>query len=604
MDGILTDLSSAAQVRGEKKLTPAQWAEKNVALDRRMTSDPGMYSVAKTPYAEAVMDFVLDREFEELWIQKSSRVGMTEAVLNILRWMPSNWPGNALYAIDSVDEMRNVTEKRLLPTLVSTNQIDAGDTRQKAYSFPHMSFFFAGGGAAGAFENKNLRLGICDEFDDAPLNRQRGPNIGDLLRERIKDSPDGKIIILGKPKLGWNGPLAREVSTGTMDRYFVNCPVCGHSQTLEWQSVMFDHCKMKSGQWDFAKVEGETFYQCGSKARCRLTWHEHQRAMLAKENGAEWRATNPRPTPKKRTMQIGDLYSPFEKASWNRLAMDWCGASGDPQKRSSFRVNKLGEAKRPKQTGAELKAAVLGLRSGTEYGPEGEDPQIWCEGMDYRIGASFERQDVMRIPFTPDIVLLSSDRQEDCYKWITMAFRKQSDLAAVIDYGECLVSEQEVVSLYQQTYFDRDGGEHEIHGGFIDSGFDTHQVYDTTLAASANGTKIVRPSMGMASSQVRGDSIKREVQHDGKIVFRYDYSDFALTSSVVLSCMRQRRRPRLIMPDDLDLHPELLRELSNKALLEKGLTSKWVKAESGVPDDYFDSLKLSILFWNIIKVEL
>lgn len=603
MAGLLSDIGESAYVRGEAKLTPSAWAAENVLLDRRMTADPGMYSVSKTPYAEAVMDFVLTRDFDELWIQKSSRVGMTEAVLNILRWMPSNWPGNALYAIDSVDEMRNVTEKRLLPTLMATNQLEQGDTRQKAYSFPHMSMFFAGGGAAGAFENKNLRLGICDEFDDAPLNRQKGPTIGDLLRERIKDSPDGKIIILGKPKLGWQGPLAREVATGTCDRYFVRCPVCGHMQTLEWNSVEFSHCRMKSGKWDYGKIEAETWYQCVSPSKCKLTWHEHQKQMLAKENGAEWRATNPEPVPKKRTMQIGDLYSPFEKASWNRLAMDWCSASGDPSKRSSFRVNKLGEAKRPKQTGGELRDAILGLRAGVEYGPEA-DPIKWCEGMEFRIGASFERHEVLRLPFAPDLILLSADRQEDCYKFVTMAFSKEGDLAALVDYGEVMVHDQEMISLYQKTYLDKDGNEYPIHGGFVDSGFDTMSVYDMTLAASEAGITTVRPSMGMASSQVRGDHVRREIEHDGRMIWRYDYSDFALTSSVVLSCIRQRRRPRLIMPDDIDQHPDLLRELSNKMLQEKGLTSKWVKEEGKLGDDYFDALKLSILYWNIAKLEI
>ena len=69
-------------------LSVSKWSGENVRLAPEASPfSPGLYDSSWTPHCEAIMDSYNDTDFDEEHICKSSQVGLTEAMFNIIRYV-------------------------------------------------------------------------------------------------------------------------------------------------------------------------------------------------------------------------------------------------------------------------------------------------------------------------------------------------------------------------------------------------------------------------------------------------------------------------------------------------------------------------------------
>lgn len=576
--------------RVRETLPPSRWIERErIALSKRESpGNPGVYSFALTPYLRWVLDLYADRSVNEVWGMKSSQVGVTLGLLLLLAYVAKAAPVNTLYSIDSRDEAKRISRSRLQPMLLNVlgskgkEEEDAPPAGKDQFSvltiyLPEMTVFLSGGHSQGALANKAIGFAIVDEVDEHPVPPEGEAHSVDLVRDRLKTVDFGKAFFVGKPKLK-SGTMFREHAQGSCHRYFVPCPHCGKSQTLEWSQVKFDHCKAASGEWMKDRVAVETYYQC---SHCKRPIDETAKGKMV--GAGEWRQTNNEAIPGRISFHISDLYSPF--ARWGTLANEFIEAanSGSLVKLQRFFNSRLGEAWEPHQS--EVKTADV-LKLVGDYCMTDDRGPGW-------------------VPVDPAMIVLGCDVQGDVYKWVRTAFAPTGE-AWVIDYGYTLAAD-ELIEVFDSPITCRPPGCEETtrtcDGALIDEGFKTLEIRDFVLRSGGR----FWASKGRAGIQVKKTVAESVTEHRGAQMLVYHFDDDAFKRDMYLARIQRFDKiasgevkiSRIWLPRNV--RRDLLDELCGEKLIERknkrGYTEwQWVRTAA---NDFGDALKLCMVAWAI-----
>lgn len=581
--------------RGTPPYSVWEWAERNVFLDAKAAAVPQFYDSSLTPWTRRYQECLLDQDVDEIVVMKSSQSGFTEGSLNILRFMPQHCPGNALYAINSRDEARDISRRRLKDTLLAA----AGDLVPQADEdltthrivLRNMQVTVTGSGAAGPFMQTWYRVAILDELEEH--DQTDDTTTIDRARSRFTTVQDSKLFALSKPKRV-GGIIHAEYLTGTCEKYHVACPLCGHRQELVWDRLRFSHCRDLAGEYDSERIEKEVFYEC---AGCSGRIEESaKRAMV--ENGI-WVPTpaeeREKPLmPRKVSMQISDLYSLFPKVRWPQLVRLWLESKDDLIKRRHFWTNHLGLAW--EQRAATVRDAdIMELRAGTidpETGEARGERYDWT----FRDG-----QLVGELPFRPALLSISVDKQQDRLKYLVCAWRATGE-CHLVEYGQ-LLDEAELLEMRLRDYPVAGTGELvRIDTGVMDAGYRPSEVYQACLDSDF----WLYPTRGIPNTYGRKMISATKEYFKGRVFLRYDYNDHALKSEFYLGKIQKRTAPRLYFPWDIppeftaEFAAEKLTKTQNKAGYER---MEWVK-KSGQANDYGDCGKLQYLIWHVLGADV
>lgn len=582
-----------------------QWGEQNVILRPEESQDySGPWDSQMTPCVRFVMEFATgqfsenikflpgyeDCEWEEFIQMKSSQTGFTLAVLVIIAFFVAVVRKNVLYSIDSREEARRISKSRLQPLLEDCPATrariseDEDDVSNLTLFLLGMVIYLIGSHSEGAFANKSCGLVVVDEADIHPEPAPGMPETVDLARDRLKASGGGKLIVLSKPKTESN-VTAREYKTGTQHKCFVPCPHCEHFQELVWERVRFDHCKDLAGEYDTQRVERETYYEC---EMCHKAIEEkHKVEMIAQH---EWRQTNPKPKPGKISAHISDLYSPFEKSKWGKLANEWIEAQKSITKLIKFMTSRLGLPWRL-QTSERTASDILNLRA--EY------PRGTC-------------------PIQPFLTAITADTQDDVKKWVKGCFARNGDLY-IVDWGYTL-SFEELMDLMQDPIpISVPFGwkpEQGISGletvkplvGLIDEG--GHLGSEVRSFCLRSGG-LWWPCKGRGGIQVRrtvNESIAT-VQDQQLIVYHYDDDDFKKQLYINRIGKGQRVRdgkeklPTIFFPEELtgEFIDEFISEKLSKEKDNYGFTREKWKKDPSIPNDFPDAAKELLVIWYVME---
>lgn len=597
-EAIAAELSSIFTIRD---IVPcSEWADTNVFLDEKQTSRPGPYNSSFTPFWKDLMDFPRQGKFDTLGIKKSSRVGATEAALNLIRWAPEQHPGNILMAMDSQREMKEVNEVRLKPYLIDRYGgdliADKRDAGALAIKLSNMTIYLGGGGAEGLFENKWARLVILDEaglheLNSDPSSKATSVKLG---LQRIKDCPDGKMIVMGKPGER-GGIIDLEYRRGTQDGFNVPCMKCGMLDTIEFSRLDFGG-KDTTGDWDLSRVESETRLKCNHCDHL-ANWEDDLKPMV-NASEAKWISRNEKAVPRHRSMEISDLYSQDEKCRWGIIASEFLTAKQEGSASIfTFYTGRLGRtapAKAMDVTDETLLNARSGLRdpkTGTTVGPA------------YELGWVPERRYCPVRASEVSYITWCWDVQDKSYKGVCKAVC-HNGRKFLIDYAEVL-SEEDVIASYFKQYPQGLNCEEtgEAVAGFIDSGdgFVTKEIYELCTHLQELG-KFVFPSKGGKATSGKLFA-ERQIRQFGEGV-RFDYWDEALTFDL-LKRLGSRKEPRTLLPMDIMEHTGLAAELSAVKVI-------WVKKRRGITvreiddrkiHDYWDAFKLCDLTSSVMGAE-
>lgn len=582
-----------------------QFAEAKVVLSPIWApGHSGPYRVARTPPLRWLMEQFTNPAWHEIVIKKSSQSGVTEAILNFLRWLVANRPSNVLYVIDSVDEVKNVF-RRLIDTLqripetaqqFTDNEDDA--TSRKLF-LRDMFILGVGGHSAGALANKAVTVGILDEVDKHPPSPGGEGSTINQVRARFKTVPRSLLIVLSKP-VDADGPVSTEFETGTQHRCFIQCPHCGEGQVFVKERIVYSHCKDLVGDYDRERILREAYYQCthAGTDRCpdgKITEAQRRAQLLAER--FEWRQTNFKAVePGKLTVEITDFLSLWENMSLGVLALKLLKAQTSLAEMKHVNAEHFAEGW--KRTGAALKVdEVLRLRS------------------PYRRGT---------LPVRPDLVVVTADVQGygEFQKWMKHGFVLTAGGTLhhyVIDWG---------ATPHFDALLDVAAGRDpekpvRVHGsdetfvpavGIIDEGDgnSTKQVRDFIERAwSAGSSPGWFTAKGRGGFQVRALVWESEYHHPdefGQPRLSYHFHDDALKQELFHGQIKgnakiikgESRLPRLHFPEDMPA--DIAEEFTHEQLVPKEQLNGYTKMvwEKSGPNEWPDNVKMAKVVWQVL----
>ena len=595
----------------------AEWAGENVWLGEKMAASPKLYDPNQTPWAKEWHQLPYMDDVREAFVMKCSRSSFTETGLNVIRYMPENWPGNAAFLINSRDEAKKVSKVRLIPTLSAAAGAklteNADDVTTHLISLVNMDIVVSGSGAAGPFMQTWYRWCVLDELENHDDATQETTTV-DRARSRLVGVADGKIFGGSKPELA-GGIIDLNYIRGTQEKWMVPCPRCSEHIELKFEFLRFGHCKELIG-WDLNRVLKETYYQCQC---CGGRIEEHEKWDMV--NAGRWEATpqseRRRPPsgnavaaePGVRSFHISDLYSLWSDLTWGFLAKEWLMAFViDPNlaKQKYFRTNHLGWPWDPIEM--QLKEdSLLALVGGITEEREGRRVIL---GHPFELAyhdAEFHTQLPFRFPLW---LTVTGDVQQHFIRFWVFAWNALGE-AFLIDRGK-VKDGNAFIDLFRREYWVEDRQEpYTIQDGLIDCGDEKLDVFRICLAAQDQGFNLW-PSRGSGyHSEFRDKTVRRRDDVcDGRPITIREFYDHAIKSDFLLGKIGKRSEPRLWFPRDLATYcPDELQELRaerlNKVQVSGRTVQKWIheKQKHG-PNEAVDLGKQQYVIFQEIKEAL
>ena len=266
------------------------------------------------------MDVVLDRNIETVVFMKSTQVGATEILNNILGYYISQDPCPILCMQPTLEMARTWSKDRLNPMLKSSDvlkgKVKEPRSKDSENTVLHKKFdggFIAvvGANSASGLASRPVRILLADEVDRFPLSAGAEGDPISLAIKRTATFWNRKIVLASTPTIDGLSRIQTAWEQSDKRRYWVPCPECKKKQVLEWSNV----------QWDEGKPESAKYVcvHCGS-----LLEEKHKITMI--RNG-EWRAEEK--TIKTAGFHINELYSPW--STWATMAVNFLEAKRHPE---------------------------------------------------------------------------------------------------------------------------------------------------------------------------------------------------------------------------------------------------------------------------------
>lgn len=303
-----------------------KWAEQNVVLQARATSQPGRYDSSWVPYVRAWQDDFCNPHIRRVVIVKGGQMGGTESLLNMVRYSIARDPGPTLWVMPSENLGRSFSETRLQPSLydcdATRDQIpsDLDKFKLLEYQLRDAVLNIVGSNSPANLASRPIRYLFGDELDKWAEASEKEASALELARVRLATFWNSKEVLTSTPTTE-RGQIWQEFLLGDQRRYFVPCPHCGYFQALVWSGngcgVKWpdDERTKRDGKWNLDAVEKLAYYLC-EKCQKPIEQSQRRKMILA----GEWRPTNPHAPAEIRSYHVSALVSPFAKHDWGKLA--------------------------------------------------------------------------------------------------------------------------------------------------------------------------------------------------------------------------------------------------------------------------------------------
>lgn len=363
-----------------ERLTLQQWSERH----REMHSGPfagNKFRLENTPALAGIFDAYLDPLVREIWCMKSAQLGWTQGfVLNAIGYQVDLDPCPMLVLTAKDGDAKGFSRKKLEPAIRASARLSALielSIKTAGSSWDFKAFRggwiqLAGANSPGNVKSTDYRIVFVEEPDDVSRNVAGQGDAIALGRERNKAYSNGKLIVGGTPGVKQISRVVAGMERSDKRRMFLECPHCGHEQTLRWPQVTWEQNALQhhpiygAHQPDTARYACEA---CGTPEQPELYWTDSQKndALLAaaKRPDRGWRATAPFSGVS--GYYLSELYSTFSESRFSVLVRKFLEAqhaldNGDDTLMRSFYNNQLGEPWELKSTAPELdELAARGL---------------------------------------------------------------------------------------------------------------------------------------------------------------------------------------------------------------------------------------------------
>lgn len=336
-----------------ERVTVSQWIDRNVLLGDD-SAEPGTYHTSRTPYVREWQDNAAFPWVHQTTIHKSTQIGGTQALLNVLAYAVAQDPGPVTWAMPTREDANEFGENRVQPMVDASPTLRAQmtgerfDAKRRQIQFRRCRVLFRSAVTAKELAQYPARWLFADEANKWPLRAQGEAAPFDLARERCRTFWNHKVYLSSTPTIG-EGLISVEFERGDRRRYHVPCPHCGAFQVLSWKRVKWDNAKVDTE----AKMRDarEAWYEC---ERCsQKILDAHKQDMLARgfwcpegidpaPHIVDGRLELPDDRAPHRSYHIWAGYSPW--LAWWEIVAEFLRSSGNPRTLQNFVNSWLAEA--------------------------------------------------------------------------------------------------------------------------------------------------------------------------------------------------------------------------------------------------------------------
>jgi phage terminase large subunit GpA-like protein len=321
--------------------TPA-WAETYRFVDRG--SRKGKWSNETVPFLTEIMAAADDPAVREIVFQKSSQVGGSEVINNIIGKRIHQSPTEIGYVAEKEDKASAWTQEsfdamvRATPELAAKLRKEPEFNNQKYKAFSGGGLYILWATSPAELSSRPLQLIFFDEKAAYKPTKEGDPVKLGQARQKTYDGEELAVFISTPRRCDCGtgetcGDITHDYERGDQSEYYVPCPHCEEFQTLKFGGK---ECAYGL-KWD-AETPETPWYLC---EHCHAVIEEFDREeMLLK---GYWRAAMP--FNGIRSFKISQIYSPF--VSWGRMVVDFLEAAKSVPKLEVFTNTVLGEVWKP-----------------------------------------------------------------------------------------------------------------------------------------------------------------------------------------------------------------------------------------------------------------
>lgn len=256
-----------------KPIKISEWSEKHRVLT--LSSLPGPWSNAVTPYLAGIMDAAAFSSVETIIVCKCPQSGVSEAAHNFIGHAIDTAPGPVLYVYPDETTTRENSRDRVRPMIESSPRLNSyltgiqDDKTVMRINLRHMPIYFAWATSPSRLANKPIRYLIEDELDKYPDTAGKKEASPMALAEKRTITYRGrrKIWKISTPTIE-TGPIwqALQNEAEIIFDYQVSCPACGAVQVMTSKQIVWPEDEKDP---ETVKSKGLGRYRC---PHCEEDW--------------------------------------------------------------------------------------------------------------------------------------------------------------------------------------------------------------------------------------------------------------------------------------------------------------------------------------------
>ena len=417
-------------------------------MSSEASAEPGNWRTSRAPYQKEIMDVIADRSIEVVVFSKSSQVGATEIINNIIGYYIAQNPSPILVLQPTLEMARTWSKDRLAPMLKASPAL-AGKVKEPrsknsentvlSKKFPGGNLSVVGANSAASLASRPVRILLCDEVDRYPDSAATEGDPIQLAIKRTQTFWNRKILMASTPTIDGVSRIQAAWETSDKRYYYLPCPHCDEKQRLEWKYI----------HWDSDKPE-TAYYAC---QHCGGVIEEKHKIKMLEQG--EWRASEE--TNRVAGFHISELYSPW--STWESMVETFLEVKKHPEQLKTFVNTALGEVWLGDQAEKIESHELLSRR---------------------------ENYDASLIPDDVLVITAGCDVQKDRIEVQVIGYALESQ-TYVIEYatlwGETAYKDvwDSLDDFLKNQYKKENGSVLKIACTCIDSGYQTQSVYDFCL---------------------------------------------------------------------------------------------------------------------------
>ncbi|MFR4440675.1 MAG: terminase gpA endonuclease subunit [Hungatella sp.] len=428
-----------------EELTVSQWAEKYRILDDSSNLS-GRWSNDVTPYLVGIMDAFNNPYIREIYFCKSSQIGGTEALINILCYLIMEQPAPTMIVYPSDDLAKDISNDKLKPAFRLIPEVRSifyeNSSKELRLKFKTMLLYLRGAGSPAKLASKAIKYLFFDEIDKMGGASKKEASPFNLAMERTKTyKSQSKVYACSTPTLRTNYIWNLHDNADEVLHYFVPCPHCGEMIELVWKQVIFDKDEEKKmSPYERAKTAVYVCQECG----CEIL--DSDKPKMLREG--KWVPVKKRGIgqAKRVGFWINSLYSIF--VTWADAAEEYLKSYEDPELLQNFVNSWLAE---PWEDTKLKTTEDLVMERQTEL-PE------------------------LVVPSWAKMLTGGVDVQENCLYYTIRAFGDFTT-SQNVTHGQVL-SFVDIERIMNSEFYTEDGRAMIVNLALIDSGYEADATYD------------------------------------------------------------------------------------------------------------------------------